>query len=167
MEDHPHMATGVTKQFRNRPQMVTRLQEDIPYCSPGVSSGKQKKTRSTSHPQFHSGSTPATTEAVQILLALHQLATNTNSAIFENKIRKISKLPKSLTTTMPTFDINSENFELVEDLFQTSLKILDQLTEEDKINYSHSLMRGDALQTSKTITSPNQREFGRDLDCNL
>ena len=46
---------------------------------------------------------------------------------------------------MPTFDRKSEKFELFEDLFQTSLKIQNQLTEEDKINYFHSPRRGDAL----------------------
>ena len=57
---------------------------------------------------------------------------------------------------MPTFDGKSEKLELFEDLFQTSLKIHNQLTEEDKINYYfHPLMRGDALQTFKNITSPN------------
>ena len=67
--------------------------------------------------------------------------------------------PKSLTTTMPTFDGKSEKFELFEDLFQTSLKIHNQLTEEDKNNYFHSLMRGDALQTFKNITSPNRENL--------
>ena len=60
---------------------------------------------------------------------------------------------------MPTFDGKSDNFELFEDLFQTSLKIHNQLTEEDKINYFHSLMRGDALQTFKNITSPNRENL--------
>ena len=64
---------------------------------------------------------------------------------------------------MPTFDGKSENFELFEDLFQTSLKIHNQLTEEDKINYFHSLMRGDALQTFKNITSPNRKNLGEIL----
>ena len=64
---------------------------------------------------------------------------------------------------MPTFDGKSENFELFEDLFQTSLKIHIQLTEEDKINYFHSLMRGDALQTFKNITSPNRENLGEIL----
>ena len=96
------------------------------------------------------------------MLAL-QLATNSNSANFNNNISGISKLLKSLTTTMPTFDGKSEKFELFEDLFQTSLKIHNQLTEEDKINYSHSLMRGDALQTLKKITSPNRENLGEIL----
>ena len=60
---------------------------------------------------------------------------------------------------MPTFDGKSEKFELFEDLFQTSLKIHNQLTEEDKIHYIHSLMRGDALQTFKNISSPNRENL--------
>ena len=96
--------------------------------------GKQKKARSTSQPQFGSEYTPATIEADQILLALQRLATNCNSATVNNNIKRISKLPKSLSTTMPTFDGKSEKFELFEDLFHTSLKIHIQLTEEDKIN---------------------------------
>ena len=76
-----------------------------------------------------------------------------------NNSNRISKLPKSLTTTMPTFDGKSEKFELFEDLFQTSLKFHNQLTEEDKIICFHSLMRGDALQTFKNISSPNRENL--------
>ena len=63
---------------------------------------------------------------------------------------------------MPTFDGKSEKFELFEDLLQTSLKIHNQLTEDDRINYFHSLMRGDAIQTIKNIngsTRENLEEF--------
>ena len=60
---------------------------------------------------------------------------------------------------MPTFDGKSEKFELFEDLFQTSLKTHNQLTEEDKINYFHSLMRGDAPQTFKNISSPSRENL--------
>ena len=159
-EPYSHMVTGATEETRNYPHTMTATQEEIPCCSPTTSSGKQKKTRSTSQPQFRSENTPATIEADQILLALQQLASNSNSANFNNNISRISKLPKSLTTTMLTFDGKSEKFELFEDLFQTSLKIHNQLTEEDKINYFHSLMRGDALQTFKNITSPNRESLG-------
>ena len=162
-ETNPHMVTGVTREFHQHPHMAMETQEEIPYCSTSTSSGKQKKARSTSQPQFRSENTPATLEADQILLALQQLATNNNSANFNNNISRISKLPKSLTTTMPTFDGKSEKFELFEDLFQTSLKIHNQLTEEDKINYFHSLMRGDALQTFKNITSPNRENLAEIL----
>ena len=155
----PDMVTGATEEIRNGHDMVTAVQEEIPYCSSGISSGKQKKARSTSQPQFRTENTPASIEADQILLALQRLATNSNSANFNNTISRISKLPKSLTTTMPTFDGKSEKFELFEDLFQTSLKIHNQLTEEDKIYYFHSRMRGDALQTFKNIDSPNRENL--------
>ena len=162
-ENYPHMVTGATKEIRHNPHTMTATQEEIPYCSPTTSSGKQKKASSTSQPQFCSENTPATIEADQILLALQQLATNSNSANFNNNISRISKLLKSLTTTMSTFDGKSEKFELFEDLFRTSLKVHNQLTEEDKINYFHSLMRGDALQTFKNITSPNRENLGEIL----
>ena len=64
---------------------------------------------------------------------------------------------------MPAFDGKSEKFELFEDLFQTSLKIHNQLTEEDKINYFHSLRRGDALQTLRNISSPNRENLAEIL----
>ena len=155
----PHMVTGVQEEIRQYPHMTTETQEEIPYCSATTSSGKQKKARSTSQPQFRSENTPATIEADQILLALQQLATNSNSANVNNNSNRISKLPKSLTTTMPTFDGKSEKFHLFEDLFQTSLKIHNQLTEEDKINYFHSLMRGLALQTFKNIGNRNRENL--------
>ena len=162
-ETYPHKVTGVTREIRQHPHMTMETQEKIPYCSTSTSSGKQKKARSASQPLFRSESTPATLEADQILLALQQLATNSNSANFNNNISRISKLPKSLTTTMPTFDGKSEKNELFEDLFQTSLKIHNQLTEEDKINYFHSFMSGDALQTFKNITSPNRENLAEIL----
>ena len=158
-EDHHDMAVGVQREKVDG-CMVTGVQEEVTYCSLSTSSAKQKKNRSTSQPQFRSGNTPATIEADQILLALQQSAKNNNSANFHNNINRISKLPKSLMTTMPTFDGKSEKFELFEDLFQTSFKIHNQLTEEDRINYFHSLMRGDALQTFKNINGPTRENLG-------
>ena len=130
--DGPYMVTGVTEQtrnghymvtgatgeirqcrdlvtadsegIRNCHDMVTAVQEEIPYCSFGISSGKQKKARSTSQPHFCSENTPAPVEADQILLALQQLATNSYPTNVNNNSNRISKLLKSLTTTMPTFD---------------------------------------------------------------
>ena len=149
------IVTGGSEEIRNGHDMVTAAQEEIPYYSSGISSGKQKKVRCTSQPQFRSENTRATIEADQILLALQQLATNSNSANINNNNNRILKLRKSLTTTMPTFDGNSEKFQPFEDLFQTSLKNHNQLKEEDKINYFHSLMRSDALQTFKNISNRN------------
>ena len=159
----PDMVTGVTEQIRSQRDILTGSHEEVMYCSPSTSSGKQKKNRSTSQPQFRIEKTPATIEADQILLALQQLANNKNSAYFQNNISRISKLPKSLTTTMPTFDGKSEKFELFQDLFQTSLKIHSQLTEEDRINYFLSLLRGDELQTFKNINGPTRENLGEIL----
>ena len=156
------MVTGVTGEIRHCRDMVTGVQGEIPYCSSGISSAKQKKARSTSQPQLRSENTPATIEADQIFLALQQLATSSNANV-NNNINKVSKLPKSFRTTMPTFDGKSEKFELFEDLFQTSLKIHNQLTEEDKLHYFHSLMRADALRMFKNITSPNRENLGEIL----
>ena len=155
---HHDMVTGETKQNRNCHD-TTGAHEEIMYCSPGTSSRKQKKNRSTSQPQFRSENTPATIEADQNLLALQQLANNNNAAIFHNNINSIFKLPKSLTTTMPTFDGKTEKIEFFEDLFQTSLKIHNQLTEDDRIKYFRSLMRGDALQTFKNINGPTRENL--------
>ena len=154
-EDGHGMVTGSTEQIRNCHDM-TGVHEEVTYCSPSTSSGKQKKNRSTSQPQFRSENTPATIEGDQILLAFQQLANNNNSANFHNNLNRISKLPKPLTTTMPTFEKKSEKFELFEDLFQRSLKINNQLTEEDRINYLYFLMRRDALQTFKNTNGPTR-----------
>ena len=66
--------------------MVTRIPEEITYCSPGTSSRKQKKIQSASQPQFRFQNTLATIEANQILLTLQQLANNTNFADFNTNI---------------------------------------------------------------------------------
>ena len=89
---------------------------------------------------IHATFTPATIEADQMPLVFQQLPTNSNSANFKNNnINRIAKFPKSLTTTMSTFDRKSEKYDLFEDLFQTRLQVHSQNTEEDKINYFHSL----------------------------
>ena len=114
-------------------------------------------------PLYQLTETPATIEADQILLALQQLAKNNNSANFHNNINRNSKLPMSLTTTMPTLDGKTEKFELFEDLFQSSLKFHNKLTEEDRIKYFHSVMREDALQTYKNNNGPKRQNLAEIL----
>ena len=87
------MVTGATEQIRSQRDIVTGVHEEVMYCSPSTSSGKQKKNRSTSQPHFPSKKTPATIEADQILLALQQLANNNLSANFHNNINRTYKLP--------------------------------------------------------------------------
>ena len=157
------MVTGATEQISNRHDMVTGVHEEVAYCSPSKSSGKQKKNRSTIQPQFRIENTPATIEADQVLLALQQLANNNNSANFHCNINRISKLPKALTTTMPTFDGKCEKLELFEDLFRMSLKLHNQLTQNDKINYFHSIMRRDALQIFKNNNGPKRGNLRESL----
>ena len=141
--------------------MVTGVEEGFPYCSPRTSSGKPKKTRSTNQRQFRSESTPAAIEADQILLAFQQLASNSSSANFNNNNNRKSKLPNPLATTMPTFDGKSEKFELFKGLLQTSLRVRNQITVENKKSYFHSLMLADALQTFKNIGGAIRDNLGK------
>ena len=55
-------------------------------------------------------------------------------------------MPKALSASLPVFDGKSEKFELFEDLFRNNIKMYPHLTEIQKINYFHSLLRGNALQ---------------------
>ena len=64
----------------------------------------------------------------------------------------IPRLPKAMSTRMPTFDGKTDKFENFEDLIQTSLKVYPNITEEEKIHYFHSLLRGEALQTFRNMT---------------
>ena len=147
--------------------MRTETQEQIPYCSPSTSSRKQKKAPSTNQPQFRSENTPATIEADQILLALQQLPRSSNSANFNNNISRNSKLPKSFTTTMPTFDGKSEKFQLFEDLFQTNLKIHSQLTEEDRKTTSTLSCEVMHCKPSKTSPAPAGRIWEKSWLCSV
>ena len=55
-------------------------------------------------------------------------------------------IPKALTASLPVFDGKSEKFELFEDLFRNNIKMYPHLTEIQKINNFHSLLRGNAIQ---------------------
>ena len=68
----------------------------------------------------------------------------------------LPRLPKTLSTTMPTFDGRNDKFEHFEDLFTTSLQVYPNISEEEQIHYFHSILRGDALQTYKNRTDTNR-----------
>ena len=72
---------------------------------------------------------------------------------------EIPRLPKAMSTTMPTFDGKTGKFEHFEDLFQTSLKVYPNITEEEKIHYFHSLLRGEALQTFRNMTDATREHL--------
>ena len=55
-------------------------------------------------------------------------------------------MPKAHTASLPVFYGKSEKFELFEDIFRNNIKMYPHLTEIQKINYFHSLLRGNALQ---------------------
>ena len=55
-------------------------------------------------------------------------------------------MPKALTASLPVFEGKSEKFDLFEDLLRNNIKMYPHLTEIQKINYFHSLLRGNALQ---------------------
>ena len=61
---------------------------------------------------------------------------------------------------MPTFDGKSEKLELFENFFQMSLKIYNHLTDDDRMNNFHSLMKRTALQTFKNIAGPTRENLG-------
>ena len=66
------------------------------------------------------------------------------------------RLPKALSTTMPTFKGKNDKFEHFEDFFMTSLKVYPNISEEEQIRYFHSLLRDDALQTYRNMTDTNR-----------
>ena len=63
--------------------MVTGVQDEIRRSFPGTSSGKRKRAFFIRQTKFRNENTPATNEADQILWALQQLASNSNSARFD------------------------------------------------------------------------------------
>ena len=65
-------------------------------------------------------------------------------------------MPKALTASLPVFDGKSEKLERFEDLFRNNIKMYPHLTEIQKINYFHSLLRGNALQAYCNLDDTKQ-----------
>ena len=102
-------------------------------------------------------------------LALQQLVSKSNSASFNINIIGTSILRKSITTTIPTVNKNSEKFDLFRNLIQTSLKFYNQLTENNKIKYFYSFPRCDALwlvENIRRLAPKNQGEIPASLGRN-
>ena len=62
-EEGQEMVTEVTKEVRNRHDLVTGFDVEVTYCFPDTCSGPQKKNRSNSQLHFSSENTPTTIEA--------------------------------------------------------------------------------------------------------
>ena len=56
-----------------------------------------------------------------------------------------------------TFDGKCEKFELFEGLFHTMVKMQPEMSEQMKINHLHSLLRKNALQTFRNISTANRQ----------
>ena len=124
---------------------------------------KQKKARSTSQPYFRCENTHATIGAYQILLALQKLASNSNYANFKYNFNSISKFPKSVTTATPIFKEKSEKKWIVWRALPNQSENSQPTHRKDRIHKFHSLMRGDALQIFKNISSPNGENLAQML----
>ena len=64
---------------------------------------------------------------------------------------------RPVSSNTMTFDGKSEKFELFEDLFHTMIKMQPEMTEQMKINHFHSLLRKNAPQTFRKISSANRQ----------
>ena len=127
---------------------------EIPNCSSESFSGRKVKCALRVNGNSAAKTPLATIETEQILSALHQLATNSNSVNFNIRLNIFSKLPKSITTTMPTFDRKTEKFEQFENFFRTNPSIHTQLTDDHRTKYFQSTM-----QTLRTISSPTREKM--------
>ena len=143
--------------------MVTGVDNEVTHCSTSTSWGKKRKTTLPVNRKSAVRMPPPRLNQTKFYWPLSSWQITTILQNFHNIFNRISKLPKSFTTTMPTFDGKSEKSELFEDLFQTNLKIHNQQTEENRINYFHSLIRGDAIQTSENINGPTEESLGEIL----
>ena len=74
-----------------------------------------------------------------------------------NKSSAQTLMVRPVNTATLTFDGKSEKFELFEDLFHTVIKMQPEMTEAMKINHFHSLLRKNALQTFRNISSANRQ----------
>ena len=70
-------------------------------------------------------------------------------------------MPKASTVSLSTCDGNSEKLEPFEDLFRNNIKMYPHLREIKKINYFHSLLRGDAPQAFCNIEDSKKDSFDK------
>ena len=74
-----------------------------------------------------------------------------------NKTSAQTLMVRPISTTTLRFDGKSEKFELFEHFFHTMIKMQSDMKETMKINHFHSLLRKNALQTVRKISSANRQ----------
>ena len=107
-------------------------------------------TNQPKRPKIRSQSQPATKERPAVARTVFGAEKNDNTTLL---------MPKALLASHPTFDGKSEKFEFFEDLFRNNIKMYPHLTEIQKINYFHSLFRGDALKAFCNIEDSKKDSF--------
>ena len=75
----------------------------------------------------------------------------------QNRLTAQQLTIRPVNSNTMTFDGKSEKFELFEDLFHTMIKMQPDMTEQMKINHFHSLLRKNALQTFRNISTANRQ----------
>ena len=133
--------------------MVTGAQEEFHFRCFRTFQGKQKIARSTRQPQFRIANTLARTAVNQSSLALQQLASSSNSAIFNKKATDFQNCPNpSVQQCLPS---TGNQKDLI--CFRTCSKLASKSTISLRRgkNYFHSHKRGDAMQKCKNIGIPN------------
>ena len=138
---------------------ISSTQNDSNVCRNMVTGVLTDSTNQPKRTKARSQSQPPSEERPVVARTLFASEKNDNTVL---------PMPKALTASLPTFDGKSEKFELFEDLFRNNIKMYPHLTEIQKINYFHSLLRGDALQAFRNtedskideITTIFKRRFG-------
>ena len=91
------------------------------------------------------------TQSQSPLMERTNLPEAVTSSSKQTEVNTTPPMPEALTTSIPTFDGKNEKFELFEDLFRNNIRMHPQLTEIQRINYFHSLLRGKALQGFRNL----------------
>ena len=147
------------KTYRNEPDMVTGVNESpnqVPEFLTGRISSRNHLDRSfedinldTTIPAQKRIATAADSDPITRLAEVLTTMQNRPTA------QQLTIRPVNSNTM--TFDGKSEKFELFEDLFHTMIKMQPEMTEQMKINHFHSLLRKNALQTFRNISSSNRQ----------
>ena len=157
------MVTGGPEEIRQHPHMTTGTQEEIPYCSLSTSSGKKRRCAPQVSHNFAVRIRPRQLKQMRICWPFNNWRRRVIQPTSTTKSLESRNCLNPLQRQCPHLIENQKSSNCLKIYSKQVWKFSNQLTEEDKINYFHSLMRGDALQTFKNITSPNRESLGEIL----